>query len=182
MYNIRTIKRRDIRNLPKLFINFNDMSSFYDFEAEDINGVLIKMSDYKGKFILVVNTASHCGFTRQYEGLEKIYKKYKDKGLTILAFPCNQFGAQEPGDASEIISFCKLNYDISFPLFSKVKVNGSEVHPIYKYLKQELPDILGKRIKWNFTKFLIDRNGVPIKRYAPTVTPEEIEKYLTKLL
>ena len=158
------------------------MTNFYDFEALDIKENLIKMSEYKGKLVLVVNVASHCGFTVQYEGLEKLYKEYKDKGLVVLGFPCNQFGAQEPGTAEEIMAFCKLNYDVSFPLFNKIKVNGTEAHPLYKYLKGELPDMLGKNIKWNFTKFLIDRSGKPIKRFAPTETPEEIEKYLKKIL
>lgn len=156
----------------------NYMSNFYDFEAENIKGDLIKMSNYKGNLILVVNTASHCGFTKQYAGLEKLYKSHKDKGLIILAFPCNQFAGQEPGDAAEIMSFCKLNYDISFPIFSKIKVNGKEAHPLFNYLKSELPDILGGRIKWNFTKFLINRSGLPLKRFAPTDTPEIIEEYI----
>jgi glutathione peroxidase len=154
------------------------MSNFYDFEAENIKGDLIKMSNYKGNLILIVNTASHCGFTKQYAGLEKMYKSHKDKGLIILAFPCNQFAGQEPGDAAEIMSFCKLNYDISFPIFSKIKVNGKEAHPLFNYLKSELPDILGGRIKWNFTKFLINRSGLPLKRFAPTDTPETIEEYI----
>jgi len=154
------------------------MNNFYDFEAEDIKGQLIKMDSYKDKLVLVVNTASHCGFTKQYAGLEKLYKDYKDEGLVILAFPCNQFAGQEPGDAAEIMSFCQLNFGVTFPIFSKIKVNGKEAHPIFNYLKSELPDIIGSRIKWNFTKFLIDRTGKPIKRFAPTDTPEVIEKYL----
>ena len=157
------------------------MNNFYDFEAEDIKGQLIKMDSYKDKLVLVVNTASHCGFTKQYAGLEKLYKDYKDKGLIILAFPCNQFAGQEPGDAAEIMSFCQLNFGVTFPIFSKIKVNGKEAHPIFNYLKSELPDIIGSRIKWNFTKFLIDRNGEPIKRFAPTDTPEVIEKYLISI-
>jgi len=154
------------------------MNNFYDFEAEDIKGQLIKMDSYKDKLVLVVNTASHCGFTKQYAGLEKLYKDYKDEGLVILAFPCNQFAGQEPGDAAEIMSFCQLNFGVTFPIFSKIKVNGKEAHPIFNYLKSELPDIIGSRIKWNFTKFLIDRTGRPIKRFASTDTPEVIEKYL----
>ena len=154
------------------------MNNFYDFEAEDIKGQLIKMDSYKDKLVLVVNTASHCGFTKQYAGLEQLYKDYKDEGLVILAFPCNQFAGQEPGDAAEIMSFCQLNFGVTFPIFSKIKVNGKEAHPIFNYLKSELPDIIGSRIKWNFTKFLIDRTGKPIKRFAPTDTPEVIEKYL----
>lgn len=158
-----------------------EINIFYAFEAEDITGNLVKMSKYKGNLVLVVNTASHCGFTPQYAGLEKLYKDFRSKDLVILGFPCNQFAGQEPGDAAEIMSFCKLNYNISFPMFSKIKVNGKEAHPLYNYLKSKLPDKLGTRIKWNFTKFLIDRTGKPIKRFAPTETPEIIAKYITKL-
>ena len=158
------------------------MNNFYDFEANDNSGQVVKMSRYQGNLVLVVNTASHCGFTPQYEGLEKLYKDYKDNGLIILAFPCNQFAGQEPGDALEIASFCKLNYGVSFPIFSKINVNGKEAHPLYNYLKSALPDILGARIKWNFTKFLIDRTGQPIKRFAPIDTPEKIEQYIKKII
>lgn len=158
------------------------MNNFYDFEANDNRGDLIKMSKYQGNLVLVVNTASHCGFTSQYEGLEKLYRDYQDQGLMILAFPCNQFAGQEPGDALEIASFCKLNYGVSFPIFSKINVNGKEAHPLYNYLKSALPDIFGSRIKWNFTKFLIDRTGKPIKRFAPIDTPKKIEQYLKKII
>ena len=158
------------------------MNNFYDFTAEDIGGKLIKLDKYQGQLVLVVNVASHCGFTPQYDGLEKLYKDYKDKGLVILAFPCNQFAGQEPGDAAEIASFCKLNYGVTFPIFAKVNVNGKEAHPLYNYLKSELPDILGARIKWNFTKFLIDTEGNVIKRYAPTVTPIKLKSDIEKLL
>ena len=158
------------------------MNTFYDFEAEDISGKLIKMSEYKGKMVLVVNTASHCGFTPQFDGLEKMYKDYQDRGFVILGFPCNQFAGQEPGSAAEILSFCKLTYGVSFPMFNKINVNGKEAHPLFVYLKSELPDVLGGKIKWNFTKFLIDRTGKPIKRFAPTDTPEKIEKYLAKII
>lgn len=158
------------------------MTNFYEFEANDIKEKPIKMNKYNGNLVLVVNVASHCGFTPQYEGLEKLYQEYKDKGLVILAFPCNQFGRQEPGDAAEIMSFCKLNYGVTFPVFSKIKVNGKEALPLYDYLKTELPDVLGARIKWNFTKFLIDRTGKPIKRFAPNDTPDKIEKYLAKII
>lgn len=157
------------------------MNNFYDFEAEDAGGKLIKMSQYQNKFILVVNVASRCGFTKQYAGLEKLYETYKDKGLIILAFPCNQFAGQESGEIEEILSFCKLNYGVTFPIFNKIKVNGKEAHPLFNYLKESLPDILGARIKWNFTKFLIDQNGNPLKRFAPTDTPEIIEKYLISI-
>ena len=154
------------------------MSSFYNFAAEAANGQIVKMSDYRDQVVLVVNTASKCGFTKQYAGLEKLYQDYKHQGFVILAFPCNQFAGQEPGSEAEIVSFCQLNYGISFPIFKKIKVNGSEAHPLFVYLKKELSEILGGRIKWNFTKFLIDREGAPRKRFAPAETPEEIEKYL----
>lgn len=134
------------------------------------------MSSYEGKVVLVVNTASACGFTPQYEGLQKLYGQYQEQGLEVLAFPCNQFGKQEKGSDDEIKSFCDLNFNISFPLFSKIEVNGDNAHPIYQHLKQEAPGILGtKKIKWNFTKFLIGKNGQVIKRYAPTTKPQDIE-------
>jgi glutathione peroxidase len=156
--------------------------SFFDFTANSLQGSPISMENFSGKTILVVNTASKCGLTPQYEGLEKLYQKYKDKGLVILGFPCNQFGNQEPGDEKSISEGCLINYGVSFPMFSKIEVNGDNTHPIYIYLKKALPGILGSRIKWNFTKFLIDSNGKPIKRFAPTTTPESIEKYLKVLL
>ncbi len=156
--------------------------SFYDFSANSLQGLPISMGSYSGKTILVVNTASKCGLTPQYEGLEKLYQTYKDKGLVILGFPCNQFGNQEPGDEKSISEGCLINYGVSFPMFSKIEVNGDQAHPIYVYLKKALPGILGSRIKWNFTKFLIDSNGKPIKRFAPTTTPDSIEKYLKVLL
>jgi glutathione peroxidase len=154
------------------------MINFYDFIAEAANGQVLNMSDYRDKVVLVVNTASKCGFTKQYAGLEKLYQDYNNQGFIILAFPCNQFAGQEPGSEEEIVSFCKLNYGVSFPIFKKIKVNGSEAHPLFVYLKKELSEILGGRVKWNFTKFLIDRSGKPLKRFAPMVTPEEIEEYL----
>lgn len=156
--------------------------SFYDFSANSLQGSPISMGSYSGKTILVVNTASKCGLTPQYEGLEKLYQTYKDKGLIILGFPCNQFGNQEPGDEKSISEGCLINYGVSFPMFSKIEVNGDHAHPIYVYLKKALPGILGSRIKWNFTKFLIDSKGKPIKRFAPTTTPDSIEKYLKVLL
>lgn len=154
------------------------MNIFHSFTAEDSSGQLIKMSDYNGKVVLLVNTASKCGFTKQYAGLEKLYQDYKNQDFIVLAFPCNQFAGQEPGDEAEIVSFCQINFGVSFPIFKKIKVNGKEAHPIFVYLKKELSEILGGRIKWNFTKFLIDRTGKPLKRFAPTETPVEIEKYL----
>lgn len=154
------------------------MDNFYNFTAENASGQTVNMSDYRGKVVLVVNTASNCGFTKQYAGLEKLYQDYKGQDFIILAFPCNQFAGQEPGSEAEIVSFCQLNYGISFPIFKKIKVNGKEAHSLFVYLKKELPEILGGRIKWNFTKFLIDRSGQPLKRFSPVITPAEIEQYL----
>jgi len=156
--------------------------TIYQYEAKSLQGKEIKMSDYKGKTLLVVNTASQCGLTPQYEGLEALYRKYKDKGLVILGFPCNQFGKQEPGDESSISEGCLLNYGVSFPVFAKVEVNGKNAHPIFKYLKNELKGTMGKKIKWNFTKFLIDASGQPVKRFSPTTTPEKIEEHIAALL
>jgi glutathione peroxidase len=157
-------------------------NQFYQFSAKSLQGSEIKMENYKGKTILVVNTASKCGLTPQYEGLEKLYQKYKDRGLVVLGFPCNQFANQESGDEKSISEGCLINYGVSFPMFSKIDVNGENAHPIYKYLKKELNGILGSRIKWNFTKFLIDADGNPVKRFAPITKPEEIDKYLKSIL
>ena len=153
------------------------MTSVYDFSARTIDGDEQKLSAYKGKTLLVVNVASKCGFTPQYTGLEALYEKFKDKGLVVLGFPCDQFGYQEPGDENEIKNFCSLNYDVKFPLFAKVEVNGANAHPLYKYLKSQAKGLLGSEsIKWNFTKFLIDKDGKVMTRYAPVDTPEKIEK------
>jgi glutathione peroxidase len=157
-------------------MNYN----FYQFKAKSLQGKEIGMETYKGKTVLIVNTASKCGLTPQFEGLEKLYQKYKDKGLVILGFPCNQFGKQEPGDEKSIAEGCIVNYGVTFQMFSKVDVNGDSAHPLYKYLKKELGSLFGSRIKWNFTKFLIDRNGRPIKRFSPTTKPEVIDRYLTQ--
>ncbi len=157
--------------------------SIYDYKAKDVNGKEVELSDYKGKVVLVVNTASDCGFTPQYEGLQDLYKKYKDDGLEILAFPCNQFGGQEKGDEGAIKEFCDLRFNISFPLFSKIEVNGENTHPLYDYLKNEKKGLLGStKIKWNFTKFLIDKDGNPVDRFAPTTKPESMEDDIKKLL
>ncbi len=156
--------------------------SIYDFTATSLQGKEVQMSTYKGKTILVVNTASKCGLTPQYEGLEKLYQKYKDKGLVILGFPCNQFANQEAGDEKSISEGCLINYGVSFPMFAKIDVNGESAHPVYKYLKNELSGLLGSTIKWNFTKFLIDANGKPVKRFAPITKPEKIDKYLESIL
>ena len=151
------------------------MPTFYQFSASRLDGQLVSMADFTGKLVLVVNTASHCGFTPQYAGLEALYRKYANQGLVVLGFPCNQFGKQEPGGAEEISQTCYINYGVSFPMFEKVDVNGSAAHPVFRYLKHELPGILGDRIKWNFTKFLIGHDGKPLKRFAPISTPEKIE-------
>ena len=157
--------------------------SIYDFSVIDINGQTQSLKKYEGKTLLIVNVASKCGFTSQYTELEQIYKEYKDSGLEILAFPCNQFGAQEPGNAEEIKSFCSLTYDVTFPMFSKVDVNGDQSAPVYNYLKDSLPGLLGiKAVKWNFTKFLIDKTGMPVERYAPTDKPLSILKDIKKIL
>ena len=155
----------------------------YDFSARTIKGEEVPLSDYEGKVMLIVNTASKCGFTNQYEGLEKLYKQYKDQGLEILGFPCNQFGAQEPGNEEEIQQFCSLNFGVSFPMFAKVDVNGANAHPLYKFIKAEAPGMLGtKDVKWNFTKFLVGKDGHVLKRFAPQDTPESLEKEIKSLL
>jgi len=159
------------------------MTNVTDFTVKLPDGADQALADYGGKVLLIVNTASKCGFTPQYAGLEALYRKYKDRGFEILAFPCNQFGAQEPGDAEEIANFCSLTYDVTFPLFRKVEVNGSGADPLYDYLKSAKPGLMGTTaIKWNFTKFLVDREGKPVKRYAPTDSPESIEKDIVALL
>jgi len=157
-------------------------SNFYQFTATSLQGKEINTESYKGKVVLVLNTASKCGFTPQYEGLEKLHKEYKDKGLVILGFPCNQFGNQEPGTEKEISEGCLINYGVSFPMFSKVEVNGKNTHPIFKYLKDELNGFPGKKIKWNFTKFLIDKNGKPVKRFSPLTKPEKLRSDIEALL
>lgn len=157
--------------------------SVYDFSALDIQGNERALADYKGKVMLIVNTASKCGLTPQYEGLESLYKEYKDQGLEILGFPCNQFAQQEKGSDSEIAGFCLKNYGVSFPMFSKIEVNGEGTHPLYKFLKKEAKGILGtQKIKWNFTKFLVDQNGNVVKRFAPTVKPKDIQADIKALL
>lgn len=156
--------------------------NFYDFNAKDIQGNDVSMEKYKGKVILVVNTASKCGFTPQFADLEEIYKKYKDQGLMVLGFPCNQFAKQDPGSNEEILNFCQLNYGVSFDMFEKIDVNGKQEHPLFKFLKKETKGILSSRIMWNFTKFLIDRNGNVVKRYSPNTNPKKIEKEIKELL
>ena len=154
----------------------------YDFVMTDAEGAEVSLADYKGKVLLIVNTATGCGFTPQYNGLEELYEKYKDKGLEILDFPCNQFGEQAPGTDAEISEFCAINFGVSFKQFSKIDVNGENEAPLYTYLKNEKGGILGTKIKWNFTKFLVDREGNVVERYAPTVTPERMEPKIVELL
>jgi len=151
---------------------------FYDLEATTLQEKSVSMGDFKGKTVIVVNTASKCGLTPQFEGLEMLYQKYKDKGLVILGFPCNQFANQEPGGANDIAEFCQLNYGVTFPMFAKVDVNGEGA----QYLKSELGGLFGSKIKWNFTKFVIDKNGKPVKRFSPMTKPEKMETFLTKIL
>jgi glutathione peroxidase len=155
---------------------------FYDFSARGIYGDEINMSEYKGKVVLVVNTASKCGLTPQFKDLEELYEQYKDRGLEILGFPCNQFANQDSGSNEEIQQFCQLNYGVTFNMFEKIDVNGENAHPLYKYLKSEAKSVLGKEIKWNFTKFLIDDDGNVIKRYTPTKSPLKIKSDIEKLL
>jgi glutathione peroxidase len=159
------------------------MSSIYDFSVTRLNGTEEPLSGYKNNVLLIVNTASKCGFTPQYEGLEKLHEAYAAKGFSVLGFPCNQFGGQEPGNAEEIANFCKLTYDVSFPMFAKIEVNGEAAHPLYKYLKAAKPGLLGlEAIKWNFTKFLISREGHVVQRYAPTTTPASLAGAIEALL
>lgn len=157
--------------------------SIYDFEVLDIHHQKTTLAPYKGKVLLIVNTASRCGFTPQFTGLEKLYKTHKDKGFAVLGFPCNQFASQEPLSEKQIENFCRIDYGVSFPMFAKIDVNGANAHPLYRYLKSNAPGLLGSEaIKWNFTKFLIDRNGKVIRRYAPSTTPESIDKEIAALL
>jgi glutathione peroxidase len=159
------------------------LTSIYDFSAETLDGKPVALSDYRGKVLLIVNTASKCGFTPQYQGLDKLYRRFRDRGLVVLGFPCNQFGHQEPGDAAEIASFCSLTYDVQFPMMRKVDVNGPKAHPLYAYLKKAKKGVLGtESIKWNFTKFLIDREGRVRERYAPNVEPKALEGAIEALI
>ncbi|WP_060681125.1 glutathione peroxidase [Virgibacillus halodenitrificans] len=154
----------------------------YDFSAKTLLGEEKSLSDYKGKVLLIVNTASECGFTPQFEGLQQLYDKYKEQGLDILGFPCNQFNNQDPGSNEEISEFCQRNYGVTFQMFSKVDVKGEQAHPLFSYLTEEAKGMLTKQIKWNFTKFLIDRNGNVIKRFAPQTKPESLEQDIEELL
>lgn len=155
----------------------------YQFEVKKINGQTISLSEYKGDVLLIVNTASNCGFTSQYKELQELYEQYKEKGFTVLGFPCNQFMNQEPGTETDIQSFCEMNFGVTFPLFSKVDVNGKNAHPLFQYLTEEAPGVLGmKAVKWNFTKFLVNRSGEVVERYAPNTNPIEISQDIEKLI
>jgi glutathione peroxidase len=159
------------------------MSTIFDLSADSLSGQAVNLGQYKGKVLLIVNTASKCGFTPQYQGLEAVYQQFKDKGVEVLGFPCNQFGAQEPGNADDIGAFCEKNYGVTFPLFAKIDVNGDNAHPLFQKLKKDAPGILGTEgIKWNFTKFLIRKDGTVYSRYAPTTKPEELISDIEKLL
>ena len=159
------------------------MSSLYDIEVKTIDGKSQSMAAYRGKLLLIVNVASRCGFTPQYTGLEALWQQYGSRGLMVLGFPCNQFGAQEPGDEAEIAQFCSLTYNVSFPMFAKLDVNGSDTHPLFAHLKSAAPGLLGSEmVKWNFTKFLVDRTGKTVTRYAPNTAPEELAGDIERLL
>ena len=159
------------------------MDKFYDINVNDITGQSKNLTAYKDKVLLILNVASKCGFTKQYEALEELYKRYKGKGFAILAFPCNQFGQQETGSSEEILEFCQLTYGVSFEVFEKIEVNGKNAHPLFNYLKEEAPGILNtQKIKWNFTKFLVDKKGEKIKRFAPNTNPKDIEDEIKTLL
>jgi len=154
----------------------------YDFQAKTIDGEDVALSAYKGRVLLIVNVASRCGFTPQYQGLEELFEKYKSQGLTILGFPCNQFGSQEPGDAGAIAAFCEQHYHVTFPMFAKIDVNGDNAHPLFRFLKAVRPGLLGSAIKWNFTKFLVDRKGRVVARHAPTTPPKALAGEIEALL
>ena len=159
------------------------MPTVHDFTAESLGGASVKLADYRGKVLLIVNTASKCGFTPQYKGLEAVYQQFRDKGVEVLGFPCNQFGSQEPGSEEEIGAFCEKNFGVTFPLFAKIDVNGTNAHPLYKHLKAEAPGLMGtEAIKWNFTKFLVKKDGTVYKRYAPQTDPKDLMEDIEKLL
>ena len=158
------------------------MPGIYDFTAQSLAGEDVPIRQFEGQVLLIVNTASACGFTPQYKGLQQLYRDLSPRGFSVLGFPCNQFGAQEPGDARQIEQFCELKYDVTFPMFAKIDVNGSRAHPLYNYLRNEKSGLLGSSIKWNFTKFVVDRAGKVVGRYAPTVTPESLRREIEALL
>jgi len=158
------------------------MPGVYDFTAKSLAGDDVPLKQFEGKVLLIVNTASKCGFTPQYEGLEALHRELSPRGFAVLGFPCNQFGSQEPGDAKQIAEFCESKYDVSFPMFEKIDVNGTNAHPLYDYLKREKTGLLGSSIKWNFTKFLVDRSGKVVARHAPTMTPQALKRDIEALL
>lgn len=158
------------------------MATAYDFTADDIDGNPVDLEQYRGRPLLIVNTASKCGFTPQYRGLEQLSRDYADRGLVVLGFPCDQFAHQEPGDADEIKNFCALNYDVDFPLFAKIDVNGKRAHPLFEWLRRQRGGVFGNRIKWNFTKFLVDRDGAVVGRFPPTTKPESLVGEIEKVL
>ena len=159
------------------------MTTVYDFKAKQLGGKAVDLKKFRGKVLLIVNTASNCGYTPQYKGLEEVYQQFKDKDVEVLGFPCNQFGAQEPGTADEIGAFCERNFGVTFPLFDKIDVNGDDAHPLFRHLKSEAPGLMGtEAIKWNFTKFLVRKDGTVFKRYAPQTEPRELMRDIEKLL
>jgi glutathione peroxidase len=158
------------------------MSAIYDFTAQSLAGEEVPLKQFEGQVLLIVNTASACGFTPQYKGLEQLHRDLSARGFAVLGFPCNQFGAQEPGDANQIASFCETKFHVTFPMFAKIDVNGSKAHPLYEYLRREKTGLLGSSIKWNFTKFVVDRSGKVVGRHAPTVTPEALRREIEALL
>jgi glutathione peroxidase len=174
-------RRRAVKGRPVCYLA--GMTTLYDLSAKAIDGSEVKLDQYRGKPLLIVNVASKCGFTPQYDGLEALYEKYASQGFVVLGFPCDQFGHQEPGDEEQIQSFCETKFGVKFPMFAKIDVNGAHTHPVYAFLKSEAPGLLGtKSIKWNFTKFLVDRSGKVVKRFASTDTPEKIEADVRELL
>ncbi|MCO4096284.1 glutathione peroxidase [Macrococcoides canis] len=156
--------------------------SIYEYTVNKANHESYSLSEYKDQVVLIVNTASECGFTKQFDGLEKLYQEYKEQGFTVLGFPCNQFGGQEPGTGAEAEQNCRLNYGVTFLIHEKIEVNGDNAHPLFKYLKEETKGLMGSKIKWNFTKFLVDRQGDVVERFAPTTTPEQLKKHIEKYL
>lgn len=188
--NYSTVFRRVLTTVTLLLLSTicihaqeKDMKTIYDYKVITIDGKETTLEQYKGNVILIVNVASKCGYTNQYDGLEALYKKYKDKGLVVLGFPCNQFSSQEPGSEAEIQNFCRVNFGVTFPMFSKLNVNGDDAHPLYQYLKSEQPGILGtETIKWNFTKFLVDKEGKVIERFGSSTKPVSLEKEIEPLL
>ena len=178
----RTIKEHDILG-GRGSREMESSGSVYDFSAALLDGSAMTLSEFRGRVLLIVNTASKCGFTPQYAGLEALYRAHKDRGFEVLAFPCNQFGAQEPGSANEIAAFCERNYAVSFPIFARIDVNGARAHPLYRFLKECKPGLFGsRRIKWNFTKFLIDRSGRVVGRFAPSTKPQDLTPRIDALL